>query len=520
MGTEKIQIVATATDRASPTLRKLQSNVTALGSKGRGPLGGLLSGLGGISPVALVGAAGIGALTGALADDVAGALAEEKQMARLGAVLKANVKDWDGSTAAVNRATSAAMDKAFSDDDAREAMIKLLPVTRNVGKATRELALAMDLARFKDIGLADAAQLLVQVHAHQYRGLKQLGIALDSTATSAEALDAIQKIVAGQAGAYADTTAGKFEQAKVKVDDFLESLGRVAIEGGAAGLDALHGPSINVRRASPLYPEYYQPGGAGHAATLSGQQAFDDMMVQMMERKAVAGSAGHLTDPIAIFKARLAGFGQSVMPEAESVGQDIATALSNSISDNLVDSLKGNKGFVNSALKDMMWALNHPKALEKQLGRLQGALNSQRLQTLLTSDNPMQQLIGRQIRDRLTGQVEALTNTTYVNGVTSIVTAINGLRGYLTVGSRYAPSSGIKAFAKGGYIQPGKWGMTGEEGPEMVYGGRKGVTVTPNGGGRLPPIYLTLNGRVLGQYVDEYLGKQHSFAPTGAFSRG
>ena len=35
-------------------------------------------------------------------------------------------------------------------------------------------------------------------------------------------------------------------------------------------------------------------------------------------------------------------------------------------------------------------------------------------------------------------------------------------------------------FATGGYIPPGRWGMTGERGPEPVFGGRTGVTVQPN----------------------------------------
>ena len=37
-------------------------------------------------------------------------------------------------------------------------------------------------------------------------------------------------------------------------------------------------------------------------------------------------------------------------------------------------------------------------------------------------------------------------------------------------------------FADGGFIPPGRWGMTGERGPEPVFGGRTGVTVRPAGG--------------------------------------
>lgn len=37
-------------------------------------------------------------------------------------------------------------------------------------------------------------------------------------------------------------------------------------------------------------------------------------------------------------------------------------------------------------------------------------------------------------------------------------------------------------FADGGYLQPGQWGVAGEQGAEMIYGGRTGATVIPNGG--------------------------------------
>ena len=36
-------------------------------------------------------------------------------------------------------------------------------------------------------------------------------------------------------------------------------------------------------------------------------------------------------------------------------------------------------------------------------------------------------------------------------------------------------------FADGGYVPPGRWGIAGERGPEPVYGGRTGLTVSPAG---------------------------------------
>lgn len=38
-------------------------------------------------------------------------------------------------------------------------------------------------------------------------------------------------------------------------------------------------------------------------------------------------------------------------------------------------------------------------------------------------------------------------------------------------------------FADGGYLQPGKIGVVGEAGPELIMAGARGATITPNGGG-------------------------------------
>lgn len=39
-------------------------------------------------------------------------------------------------------------------------------------------------------------------------------------------------------------------------------------------------------------------------------------------------------------------------------------------------------------------------------------------------------------------------------------------------------------FADGGFLQPGQWGIAGENGPEPIFGGNTGMTVIPNGGNK------------------------------------
>jgi hypothetical protein len=59
-------------------------------------------------------------------------------------------------------------------------------------------------------------------------------------------------------------------------------------------------------------------------------------------------------------------------------------------------------------------------------------------------------------------------------------------------------------FASGGHIPAGMWGMTGENGPEPIFGGRTGVTVQPNGGGGRP-VNMNFTLRVEGNGDKELL---------------
>lgn len=46
----------------------------------------------------------------------------------------------------------------------------------------------------------------------------------------------------------------------------------------------------------------------------------------------------------------------------------------------------------------------------------------------------------------------------------------------------------LPMFAEGGYLEPGQWGIAGEEGAELIYGGRSGKTIVPQdkmGGGNV-----------------------------------
>jgi TP901 family phage tail tape measure protein len=50
-------------------------------------------------------------------------------------------------------------------------------------------------------------------------------------------------------------------------------------------------------------------------------------------------------------------------------------------------------------------------------------------------------------------------------------------------------------FADGGQLQPGQWGIAGENGPEPIYAGKTGMTVIPHdaGGGRTTVVHMTVD---------------------------
>jgi len=164
-----------------------------------------------------------------LAEGVRGAKEEEAGIKRLGQSLRANVKDWDGNTDALERRVRAAAQMGFADDEVRDSLARLVGATHDVDKAFEIQKTAMDLARFKGIDLATATNALIKVEGGQYRALKELGIVLEKGATQTEALAAVQKVAMGQASEYMTTAAGRSELLAQKVDDLGERVGGVLI---------------------------------------------------------------------------------------------------------------------------------------------------------------------------------------------------------------------------------------------------------------------------------------------------
>ena len=90
---------------------------------------------------------------------------------------------------------------------------------------------------------------------------------------------------------------------------------------------------------------------------------------------------------------------------------------------------------------------------------------------------------GEDLRDVLRGLEKDILRIITRKLVTEpLAGAVSGAVGNFDLGALFGKLFGSFAggFAVGGFIPPGQWGIAGERGPEIVYGGKAGATVEPS----------------------------------------
>lgn len=139
---------------------------------------------------------------------------------------------------------SAGRKLGFTDEQTTNSLGSLITATHNMKLATKDLAVAQDLSRFKHVDLADATKMLTMAMTGSQRAAKQLGITVspvtksydqmkatmgktidaheklilaqqklyDKQLTGIAVVDAVRDHVKGQAKAYSDTAAGAMEE--------------------------------------------------------------------------------------------------------------------------------------------------------------------------------------------------------------------------------------------------------------------------------------------------------------------
>lgn len=208
--------------RVDVSLDTKQAEKDAEGFKGK--ILGAFSEMGKVAGGFLM-AQGAQSAVGFLKDAAIAAAEDEAATKRLDQALRNAGGAFDENKAKVEARIKAGQDLAFTDDQVRDSFQQLLAATGDTDEALRRQALAMDFSRGAGISLEQASRLLGKVTDENVEAFKRMGITIGEGATEAEAFAVIQGKFAGQSEAYAKSTAGQFEQAKIRMSEVKEEIG-------------------------------------------------------------------------------------------------------------------------------------------------------------------------------------------------------------------------------------------------------------------------------------------------------
>lgn len=230
MGKEEIEILVKLKDEVSEGFKKLSGNIQKGGDEMTGSFKLTGASMASLQKILVGGAVAAGAAVTAFLYSSAKAAAEaEKAMARVTATLKTMGNAALRNKDAILKAADAAVQLGFDDEDAAESITRLYQRTNDLTKAQQLNHLAMDLARAKSIDLLSATNLVGQVLSGNGRVLKQYGIEISDTLPPLEALKQLQKQVAGQADAFANTFEGQMTVLGIQFQNIKESIGSALI---------------------------------------------------------------------------------------------------------------------------------------------------------------------------------------------------------------------------------------------------------------------------------------------------
>ena len=225
---QQLSFAIKAVNDAKKALNDAERDVLNLGKaadESEKKSGGLGKALGGIPIPAVAAGAAIGGATAFMFSAVKAAIEDEAATKRLEQALRNSSGAYDENLAKVNAAIEAGAKKAFTDDQVRDSFQQLLAATGDTNEALSRQALAMDLSRGAGISLEQASKMVGRVTEENVEAFKKMGITIGEGASEAEALAVIQQKFGGQADAYAKSTAGQMESAKIQLGEVKEQIG-------------------------------------------------------------------------------------------------------------------------------------------------------------------------------------------------------------------------------------------------------------------------------------------------------
>lgn len=488
----------------------------------------------------------ISQVPGALVDVTRAGAEEEAQILRLSQAISANDSSWNGNMAAVESVIDGRKRLAFSDDEMRESLLRLVPVTQNLNEALAVQKTAMDVARLRGISLEEASDKLGKVLVGNKRVLKELGIEVDATATRTEMLAEVQRRAAGQAEAYADTTIAGVTRMENAWEDLQEDLGKgvaQAADNAATGLGYLEWEMKKARETGIPLAQLFGllPGLQDTLGTSTRDYAMYLAELTQQERAAATWSE-RLTAQAAAAAQGVGDLGDDADGSVDPL-KDLADAERDAATQ--ARRLEDN---VTSALDALIEATLGPEQLRLKLAEskdetseLQAEIDKLNAKKTLT---PSQRDELRDLKLRLSESKEetirlaarmtqagdlkltdlvkeidklGLHTSDTTDEVWELVKALNSIPG--VTGFTPPRHKNPNARAAGGPVSPGAAYLVGEKGPELFVPQRSG-TIVPNTampGGVMTPvqnvIQLTVSGRVLAEVVDRELYYRLATAP-------
>lgn len=160
---------------------------------------------------------------------VEAAIKMEAANAKLGVALKNIGQASAIGGEAIKKTNEQMANLGFTGAESAQALANLVTATHSLDKAQSLMGQAADVARYKQIGLADAATKLARASSGSAKGLAEFGIKLDKTLKPADAfkkaMAQLNAEISGQAAAYAGTYAGKLDILKAKFEEIQVQVG-------------------------------------------------------------------------------------------------------------------------------------------------------------------------------------------------------------------------------------------------------------------------------------------------------
>lgn len=158
---------------------------------------------------------------------------------QLAGALQRNIPNWDGNRQGAEAYATAQAALGFADDEVRASLGQLVGITHDLTEAQNLNTLAQDLARAKNIDLAQATDIVTKAAQGNGKALKGLGVDIEGAKTAADFLAATERNVNGAAEEWAATNEGKLAVSNVKVGEAMEKIGGIVDKVSQVVLPAL-----------------------------------------------------------------------------------------------------------------------------------------------------------------------------------------------------------------------------------------------------------------------------------------